>query len=65
MPKARLVDLTAVAICTLSWGTTWFAITFQLGTVDPGMDMVPALLRERPLEDTPDGIGEESAEGTA
>ncbi len=22
-------------VCCLSWGTTWFAITFQLGTVDP------------------------------
>jgi drug/metabolite transporter (DMT)-like permease len=40
MPKARLVDLTAVAICTLSWGTTWFAITFQLGTVDPVISLV-------------------------
>jgi drug/metabolite transporter (DMT)-like permease len=35
MPKSRVVDLTAIAICTLSWGTTWFAITFQLGVVDP------------------------------
>jgi drug/metabolite transporter (DMT)-like permease len=40
MPKARLVDLTAIAICTLSWGTTWFAITFQLGSVDPVISLV-------------------------
>lgn len=35
MPRPRLLDLTAVTICTLAWGTTWFAITFQLGVVDP------------------------------
>jgi drug/metabolite transporter (DMT)-like permease len=40
MIKPRLIDLTAVAICTLSWGTTWYAITFQLGTVDPVISLV-------------------------
>lgn len=29
------LDLTAIVFCTLAWGTTWFAITFQLGVVDP------------------------------
>jgi drug/metabolite transporter (DMT)-like permease len=35
--RARLpfIDLTAIVVCTLSWGTTWYAITWQLGTVDP------------------------------
>jgi drug/metabolite transporter (DMT)-like permease len=34
-PKHRYLDLAAIAICTLAWGTTWFAITLQLGYVDP------------------------------
>jgi drug/metabolite transporter (DMT)-like permease len=25
----------AISVCTLAWGTTWFAITLQLGVVDP------------------------------
>jgi drug/metabolite transporter (DMT)-like permease len=29
------LDLFAIVFCTLAWGTTWFAITFQLGVVDP------------------------------
>ncbi|PZO55698.1 MAG: hypothetical protein DCF16_02165 [Alphaproteobacteria bacterium] len=29
------LDLTAIVFCTLAWGTTWYAITFQLGVVDP------------------------------
>lgn len=28
-------DIAAIAVCTLAWGTTWFAITKQLGVVDP------------------------------
>jgi drug/metabolite transporter (DMT)-like permease len=28
-------DVIAIAVCTLCWGTTWFAITLQLGVVDP------------------------------
>jgi drug/metabolite transporter (DMT)-like permease len=34
-PRPRFLDLTAIAICTLAWGTTWYVITFQLGAVDP------------------------------
>src|SRR5262245_2839035 len=33
--KTSALDLTAIVFCTLAWGTTWFAITFQLGVVDP------------------------------
>jgi drug/metabolite transporter (DMT)-like permease len=40
MSRSRLADLTAVTICTLSWGTTWYAITFQLGTVDPVISLI-------------------------
>ena len=29
------LDLAAIVVCTLAWGTTWFAITLQLGVVDP------------------------------
>ena len=35
VPKSRFLDLAAIVICTLAWGTTWFVITFQLGVVDP------------------------------
>ena len=28
-------DLAAIVICTLCWGTTWYAITLQFGVVDP------------------------------
>lgn len=28
-------SLTSVAVCSLIWGTTWYAITLQLGVVDP------------------------------
>lgn len=34
-PSTAWLDLTAIAICTLCWGTTWYAITLQLGVVDP------------------------------
>jgi drug/metabolite transporter (DMT)-like permease len=34
-PKSGFLDVTAIAVCTLAWGTTWFAITLQLGRVDP------------------------------
>jgi drug/metabolite transporter (DMT)-like permease len=34
-PSTAWLDLTAIAVCTLCWGTTWFAITLQLGVVDP------------------------------
>ena len=32
---SRPVALACVLICALIWGTTWYAITLQLGTVDP------------------------------
>lgn len=28
-------DIAAIVVCTLAWGTTWYAITHQLGVVDP------------------------------
>lgn len=34
-PPSVWLDLTAIVVCTLCWGTTWFAITLQLGVVDP------------------------------
>lgn len=34
------LDLAAIVICTLAWGTTWFAITLQLGVVDPVVSIV-------------------------
>lgn len=33
-------DLIAILVCTLAWGTTWFAITLQLGVVDPVISIV-------------------------
>jgi len=38
--STTLVDLAAVGVCTLAWGTTWFAITLQLGAVDPTVSIV-------------------------
>jgi drug/metabolite transporter (DMT)-like permease len=35
-PRAtQWLDVAAIAICTLAWGTTWYAITLQFGVVDP------------------------------
>lgn len=34
-PKIPFIDLLAILICTLAWGTTWYAITWQLGVIDP------------------------------
>ena len=34
-PSTRWLDVVSIAVCTLAWGTTWFAITLQLGVVDP------------------------------
>ena len=41
-PLARneAVDLASVAVCSLIWGTTWFAITLQLGVVPPVVSVV-------------------------
>ncbi len=33
--QPQWLDLIAIIVCTLAWGTTWFAITLQLGVVDP------------------------------
>ena len=30
----------AIAICTGAWGTTWYFVTLQLGTVDPMVSVV-------------------------
>lgn len=35
-----LADLGAIVVCTLAWGTTWYAITHQLGVVDPVASIV-------------------------
>ncbi|WP_299171098.1 EamA family transporter [uncultured Brevundimonas sp.] len=32
---SRPFTIIAIAVCALIWGTTWFAITLQLGPVDP------------------------------
>lgn len=34
-PRTQWFDIASIAVCTLAWGTTWFAITLQLGVVDP------------------------------
>lgn len=34
------LDFLAIALCTLAWGTTWYAITLQFGTVDPVVSVV-------------------------
>lgn len=34
-PRGQWIDLVAIVVCTLAWGTTWYAITHQLGVVDP------------------------------
>lgn len=42
-PPARTgawLDVVAIAVCTFAWGTTWFAITLQLGVVDPVVSIV-------------------------
>lgn len=38
--KAHWADVAAIAICTLAWGTTWYAITLQFGVVDPVVSLV-------------------------
>lgn len=34
-PRTQALDLIAIIVCTLAWGTTWYAITLQFGVVDP------------------------------
>ena len=38
--RSRFLDLFAIAATALIWGTTWFAITLQLGVVDPIASLV-------------------------
>ncbi len=38
--RARWHDFAAIAVCTMAWGTTWFAITLQFGVVDPIVSLV-------------------------
>ncbi len=38
--SSRWLDLAAIAVCTLAWGTTWYAITLQLGVVDPVISVI-------------------------
>jgi drug/metabolite transporter (DMT)-like permease len=33
-------DWFAIIVCTLAWGTTWYAITLQFGAVDPVISIV-------------------------
>lgn len=35
LPIADAIAIAGVFTCAVIWGTTWFAITLQLGTVDP------------------------------
>lgn len=41
-PESRsgLAAYASVAICAIVWGTTWYAITFQLGAADPAVSVV-------------------------
>ena len=39
-PSAGALAVLGVGVCAVIWGTTWFAITFQLGTVDPTASIV-------------------------
>ena len=39
-PSAGLRAAGGVAVCALIWGTTWYAITLQLGVVDPLVSIV-------------------------
>ncbi len=38
--RGQWADLIAIIVCTLAWGTTWYAITHQLGVVDPVISIV-------------------------
>lgn len=40
LSTATLLAIGGVAVCALIWGTTWYAITFQLGAVDPVVSVV-------------------------
>jgi len=38
--RTQWLDIAAIVVCTLAWGTTWFAITLQFGVVDPVVSLV-------------------------
>jgi drug/metabolite transporter (DMT)-like permease len=38
--RKRVLDYVAIAVTAVIWGTTWFAITLQLGVVDPIASLV-------------------------
>lgn len=38
--SAGLAGYSSVAICAVVWGTTWYAITFQLGAADPAVSVI-------------------------
>lgn len=40
LTRQPFLDFSAIALCTLAWGTTWYAITLQLGVVDPVVSLV-------------------------
>ena len=39
-PSPALLAFGGVGVCALIWGTTWYAITFQLGAVDSVISVV-------------------------
>lgn len=40
MRSSLFADVLAFVVCTLAWGTTWYAITLQFGVVDPAVSVV-------------------------
>lgn len=39
-PSDDVLAIAGVGVCAVIWGTTWYAITWQLGTVDPVASLV-------------------------
>lgn len=35
LPSVAVLAILGTGVCALIWGTTWYAITWQLGTIDP------------------------------
>lgn len=40
LARTGWLDVLAIVVCTAAWGTTWYAITLQLGVVDPVVSVV-------------------------
>lgn len=40
LSSPAVLAIGGVGVCALIWGTTWYAITFQLGAVDPVISVV-------------------------